>query len=262
MAKKNDKQYTATYGGCSFEQLCNKECNYVCDRECLVEVTQQDTLLEADDKLITNIDRLFQVFQTRRGKEITMFYIGKTYVRWNKKYKRNVAPLDPLTWNKTGISKRWGKHKENIYGKGGMIVIAVITRDQVPTTAASKVNQELYTLALEQRLLHYYQITKGDKRLQNDTFTSGRSDMEDSAGYALYVVFSLSEDGEERNIHEQENDEVTDSVDDEQTTSHKTSNITEVSTNAQDRCTDDDDIAWMSPPMLKKTKGCPGNTTP
>ena len=44
-----------------------------------------------------------------------------------------------------------------------MIVIAVITRDQVPEGAASKVKQKLYTLALEQRLLHYYQITKGDE---------------------------------------------------------------------------------------------------
>ena len=55
-----------------------------------------------------------------------------------------------------------------------MIVIAVINRDQLPV--GSKVIQELYTLALEQRLLHHYQITKGDERLHNKTFTSGRID--------------------------------------------------------------------------------------
>ena len=52
------------------------------------------------------------------------------------------------------ISSRWNDHREEEYGKDGMIVIAVSTRDQVPTTRASKVKQELYTLALEQRLLH------------------------------------------------------------------------------------------------------------
>ena len=217
MAKNDDKKSTcttATRGGCSFEQLCNGESYYVCDRECLVHVTQLDTLQEAEDKLTEKIDTLFQDLQIQTDKEIKMFYIGKTFVRGNKKYKRRVNPLNPLTWRKQGISSRWGEHKEKEYGEDGMIVIAIITRDQVPGGAASKVKQELYTLALEQRLLHYYQITKGDERLHNDTFTSGRSDMEGSAGYALYVAFSLSEDGEERNIHEREKDEVTDSVDD------------------------------------------------
>ena len=95
-----------------------------------------------------------------------------------------------------------------------MIVIAVITRDQVPEGAASKVKQELYTLALEQRLLHYYQITKGDERLHNDTFTSGGTDNNVSAGYVLYVALLLvKKDKEERNIHEQEKNEVTENVD-------------------------------------------------
>ena len=94
-----------------------------------------------------------------------------------------------------------------------MIVIAVITRDQVPEGAASKVKQKLYTLALEQRLLHYYQITKGDERLHNDTFTSGGTDNNVSAGYVLYVALLLGKDKEERNIHEQEKNEVTENVD-------------------------------------------------
>ena len=74
-----------------------------------------------------------------------------------------------------------------------MIVITVITKTQVPLTldeGNAVVNQ--YTLALEQRLLHYYKITKGDARLENDTFfTSGNADKKGSAGYALYVAFSI-----------------------------------------------------------------------
>ena len=209
MAKNDDKisiSTTATRGGCSFQQLCNGESYYVCDGVCLEHITQLNTIQEAEKTLTEQIDKLFQDLKIQRERDIKMFYIGKTYVQCNKKYK-GVNPKNPLTWKKDGISSRWNDHRKEEYGRDGMIVIAVITRDQVPITAAPKVKQELYTLALEQRLLHYYQITKGDERLHNDTFTSGGIDKKGSAGYALYVAFSLSEDEEERNIHEQEKKE-------------------------------------------------------
>ena len=107
----------------------------------------------------------------------------------NQKYAK-LNPLIPGNWRKEGISSRWNDHRKEEYGKNGMIVIAVITRDQVPEGAASKVKQELYTLALEQRLLHYYQITKGDERLHNDTFTSGGTDKKRSAVYALCSILT------------------------------------------------------------------------
>ena len=90
-----------------------------------------------------------------------------------------------------------------------------------------------------------------------------------------YVAFSLSEDEEERNIHEQENDEVTDNVDDtvlslcssnqqdnmetqhedtvlipeaQETMSLESCNITEEihqSTNTQDRRTSTDNVVFV-----------------
>ena len=75
------------------------------------------------------------------------------YAQANQKHQK-LNPLNPGNWMKGEISSRWNDHREEEYGKDGMIVIAVSTRDQVPTTRASKVKQELYTLALEQRLLH------------------------------------------------------------------------------------------------------------
>ena len=274
---------TATRGGCSFDQLSRGGCRYyVCDRGYLVDITQLDTLEKAEDKLVENIENIFQDLQTQTEKKITKFYIGKTFVQANQKYPK-LYPLNPGSWRKEGISSRWKDHRKEEYGKDGMIVIAVIARDQVPTTVASKVKQELYTLALEQRLLHYYQITKGDERLHNDTFTSGGTDKKGSAGYALYVAFSLSEDEEERNIHEQEKDEVTDNVDDTvlslcssnqqdnmetqhedtvsipEATSLETCNITEeihLSTNTQDRCTSIEGNAarlkYSSPPSKRR----------
>ena len=139
MAKNDDRKSTCTKttrGGCSFEQLYNGECYYVCDRECLVHVTQLDTLQEAENKLTEKIDTLFQDLQIQRGKKIKMFYIGKTYVQANQKYAK-LNPLKPDSWRKGGISSRWNDHRKEEYGRDGMIVIAVITRDQAGTRRSS-----------------------------------------------------------------------------------------------------------------------------
>ncbi len=199
MAETNDDRRTnvtaATRGGMSFDQLCRGEAPYyVCDKECLVDITHEDTLETAEKKLVEKIEKLFIEIQIQKDVTINKFYIGKTYVRKIANAKR-LDKFNPNTWIKEGISSRWGDHKTNDYGKDGMIVITVITRTQIPLTEKAKpvVHQELYTLGLEQRLLHYYKITKGDERLHNDTFTSGNTDKQKSAGYALYVAFSCAD---------------------------------------------------------------------
>ena len=180
-----------TRGGISFDQLCRGDQSYyVCDKECLVhDISNEDTLQEVEDKLVKKIDENFQMIQISKDAQIEKFYIGKTYVQIasiNGRYRMTALnPTEPKTWRRKGISSRWGDHKKEAYGKDGMVVIAVITKDQVPK-GDRVIDQELYTLALEQRLLHYYMITKRDTRLDNETFTSGGTDKKGSAGYALY----------------------------------------------------------------------------
>ena len=92
-----------------------------------------------------------------------------------------------------------------------MMVIAILTKDEVPQQENVRViDLELYTLALEQRLLHYYKITGNDARFDNDTFTSGGADKKGSAGYALYVAFSLeeNEDNDEQNEFREEEESI------------------------------------------------------
>ena len=205
------KTGATTRGGTSFDQLCRGDVlYYVCDEECLVHITHEDTLHTTEEKLVKKVEDIFTDLQIQKDATVDKFYIGKTFAQSTKRGKIN--PLNPHTWRKKGISSRWGDHKEEEYGRDGMIVIAVITRDQVPlreTDDPSKpepaVHQEDYTLALEQRLMHYYKITKGDKRLANKTFTSGGADKKGSAGYALYVAFSLK-----KNETEETEEEVTD----------------------------------------------------
>ena len=200
-----------TRGGMSFDLLCRgDDPYYVCDKECLVHITRKDTLRTAEEKLFKKVEDIFTDLQIQKDATVDKFYIGKTFVQSTKKGKIN--PINPSTWRKKGISSRWGDHKKEEHGRDGMIVIAVITRDQVPlrkTDDPSKpepaVHQEDYTLALEQRLMHYYKITKGDKRLANKTFTSGGADKKRSAGYALYLAMSLK-----KNETEETEGEVTD----------------------------------------------------
>ena len=199
------KTTATTRGGMSFDLLCRGDVPYyVCDEECLVHITHEDILHTAVKKLVKKIEDIFTDLQIQKDAKVDKFYIGKTYIQtWTG---RKMNPLNPNTWTKKGISSRWGDHKEEDYGRDGMIVIAVITRDQVPLRETEPaVNQEDYTLALEQRLMHYYKITKGDKRLANKTFTSGGADKKGSAGYALYVAFSLK-----KNETEETEGEVTD----------------------------------------------------
>ena len=178
-----------TRGGISFDQLCRGEdVYYVCDRECLVNITNRDTMEKAERKLVDKIESLFVAIETEKDVEIDKFYVGKTYVQQNQTSKK-LEHLNPSTWEKDGIRSRWGTHKDRDYGKHGMIVIAVITRSQVPNTRdlIESTPQEDYALQLERRLLEYYDK---DQRLSNETLKKGRRDSKQSAGYALYVAFS------------------------------------------------------------------------
>ena len=201
-----------TRGGITFDQLCRgDQPYYVCDKECLVhDITHTDTLQQVEEKLVRKIEELFTEIEIQREAKIKKFYIGKTYVQKAKRSK-TVDPVNPTSWRKAGISSRWGDHRKEDYGKDGMMVIAILTKDEVPRQEDVRViGQELYTLALEQRLLHYYKITGNDARCDNDTFTSGGADKKGSAGYALYVAFSLeeNEDNDEQNEFREEEESI------------------------------------------------------
>ena len=232
-----------TRGGITFDQLCGgDQPYYVCDKECLVhDITHTDTLQQVEDKLVREIEELFTEIEIQRDAKIKKFYIGKTYVQKAKRSK-TVDPVNPTSWRKAGISSRWGDHRKEDYGKDGMIVIAIITKDEVPRQedGGRVVNQELYTLALEQKLLHYYMITTHDQRLANDTFTSGGADKKGSAGYALYVAFSL--EGNENNDDEQDDsDDEQDDSDDEQNDSDDEQNDSDDEQDDNDHEQDDND---------------------
>ena len=140
------------------------------------------------DDTITDIE-------IQSGKKVVKFYIGKTYVRKNKRSKVFDA-MNPTTMRKEGIRSRWCHHKHEDYGKNGMVVLTVVTKDDVPQQSIPAFkHQEMYALALEQQLIIHYAFIRGDERLANISTHPGMQQQEESRaiGYPIYMAFALDD---------------------------------------------------------------------
>ena len=153
----------------------------------------------AVDRLSSWLDTTIQDIECQSEKRVRKFYIGKTYSQRHKKriYNKN----DPTTWRKAGISSRWRTHRKEEYGKSGMVVLTVITRDRVPKGAIKSFkNQQQYALALEQQLIMHYALERGDERLANETINPGKwktdegggeNEITGAIGYPIYMAYAL-----------------------------------------------------------------------
>lgn len=128
-------------------------------------VKVKQTFCEKVDRTLDRIER------TNKQTKIKKFYIGKTYIP--KRINGEFNPEDPKTWRVPGVSDRYNRHKKHDYGKSGMVVLGVITKDNLPKNC--QVNHEQLALAYEQMLLHHYMLCNPDKRVANVTFETGRT---------------------------------------------------------------------------------------
>ena len=154
-----------------------------------------NALHRATDTLVKWVDDTITDIEIQSGKKVVKFYIGKTYVRKNKRNKVFDA-MDPNTWRKEGIRSRWFHHKHEDYGRNGMVVLTVVTKDDVPQQSIKAFkHQEMYALALEQQLIIYYAFIRGDERLANTSTHPGMQQQEESRaiGYPIYMAFALDD---------------------------------------------------------------------
>ena len=183
-------------GGTTFGALCRGtvDPNYACDS--VINLREGKSLEKAKDALIELVEENLSTLKEEKGRNVKEFYIGKTYVQKHK--RRSFDPMDPGTWRKDGISNRWRFHKKKSYGKDGLVVLAVVDREAVPSKCRGKIHQELYALALEQQLLHHFMIEDPDDRIANETFSTGRTEKKSSIGHAIYMTYTLAEKKEKR----------------------------------------------------------------
>ena len=146
--------------------------------------------------------------EIQSGKKVVKFYIGKTYVRKNKRSKVFDA-MNPNTWRKEGILSRWCHHKQEDYGGNGLVVLTVVTKDDVPQQSIPAFkDQEMYALALEQQLIIHYAFIRGDERLANTSTHPGKEQKEESRaiGYPIYMAFALDDSETDLSNEVQEGD--------------------------------------------------------
>ena len=180
----------STSGGCSFDQLCNGSLqSYACDN--LIDITRTrdghtPTIREAEEMLLEHVHSCIQSIETERGCKLESYYIGKTHVR--KRKKRTFNHMNRTTWRLDGgINNRFRCHKDKGYGRDGLVVLTVVTREAIHPDEPY-FHQEDYALALERRLI---QDCMTDSMLANKGLEQGRRDRTPSAGYPLYMAFKV-----------------------------------------------------------------------
>lgn len=155
-------------------------------------VIHNKTITAAKNKVEKKITNLLDAWSyKRKSLKIKSFYIGKTHIRQKK--GTTFDPHNLNTWKLDGgINGRYQHHVKEYYGNGGLVVVAIVTRESIPVQCVRDgyiIHQEEYALTLERRLIQHY--TDTDKRLWNKTAETGKTDITKSIAYAIYVAFSF-----------------------------------------------------------------------
>ena len=127
----------------------------------LLDITHSESdKVRMEENLVEHVKDTISILESKSGEKIRWMYIGKTYidVREGQTFNR----LNHETWKEKGIDDRWNStrtrkgHKDQYYAKDGMVVLCAFTQDDLPT--GSRRSHEYLALAMEQRLIHHFQI--------------------------------------------------------------------------------------------------------
>ena len=191
-----------TKGGVDYEDLLRGAKNYACNP--VKKLTSETEVEEIKTKLIAQLEQTIEDLESGEflsDRTIDKVYIGKTYVQQKRKPGGGKGflkfdPDDHHTWRKDGISSRWGDHKHGKDGRDGLVVLGAITRETVLNTCRGRVHQEDFALAMEQKLLHHYLLSRSDPKVPvvNKTFATGRTTQSGWIAYVIYIAFSYKKE--------------------------------------------------------------------
>ena len=184
----------STFGGVDFDLLCRGDIQSYSFNP--VDLTGERNVKQIKRKLIQQLGETVKALEFHSDRKIANIYIGKTFVKQKRKHGRGFQTFrtsDHHTWKKNGISSRWRDHRKQDYGRDGLVVLGVLTRQSLPKECSRRIHQEHLALAMEQKLLHHYLLSEPDSRVVNETFTAGNLDHGKSFAYAVYMAFSYGE---------------------------------------------------------------------
>ena len=134
----------------------------------------QRDIRRMEDSLIEHVKDTMCILETRSDKTIEKMYIGKTHCDVDKRKNKQFNRLNDEHWTLKGINDRWAKHQENPkVPSEGMVVLCAFTKHDLPV--GSRRSQEHLALAMEQRLIHYFQIFDTKTIVVNEDFKPGKT---------------------------------------------------------------------------------------
>ena len=152
----------------------------------MVELRNLPDTKTALTKLISGLENVFSTVQ--KSLKLTSYAIGLANITTAKKY--DFDPKNCNTWNKNGISSKWELLKGKDYGQNGLIVLAAIDKQAIPSICQNSMDQLGYAKELHSKL-HEYLKDIADERLKslpNETYTK------QSVAHVLYVAYTLSDE--------------------------------------------------------------------
>ena len=179
----------------SFDDLCKGvTTGYACD--CLVDISDTKSGATAEQALIDHVNYCIRCIETQSDRRVEEFYIGKTHVRKIQRKGITFNHMDRSTWRlDDGINKRYRHHCDNGYGRDGLVVLTVVTREAIPAAVRAslpKFDHEDYSLYLERCLIQHFKRNRGNARLHNKSADAGGRVSSSAAGYPLYFAFKVS----------------------------------------------------------------------
>lgn len=123
----------------TFDNLCKKDAEpgYALDHAIAI---YNETIIEARGNVYCHIKQCIDKL-TKESKRVVKpkggLYIGKSHI-----CRRKGVDFDPnkcSTWIlNDGINSRYGVHKKKDYGRSGLVVVAVVTRESIPDDCQKK----------------------------------------------------------------------------------------------------------------------------
>ncbi|KAK3105243.1 hypothetical protein FSP39_020632 [Pinctada imbricata] len=161
---------------------------------------------EAVSRLISGVKSTIRDIEIQ-GNTVKEFIIGKSFVK--QRIGVRFRPDKPKTWIlSNGINGRWRYYNSIDYS--GLVALACVERDMIPDSMKQNirftftdedddhykkqefvVDQQLYTLALEQRLIQHFMLIEPDERLRNHSLDCGIKSKGQYRGGIIYLAFKM-----------------------------------------------------------------------
>ncbi len=178
-----------------YKHICreNDEPGYVLDKKMFVLIKKK-TMTKAVKKVSEKIKKCAKDIRKGWGSSIDKLYIGKTPISAAR--HDGFDARNPETWTLDGgIHKHYDDHLKDDFGRNGLIVVAVVTKESIPRKCKRDgyiTHHEEYALILKKCLIEKLKEDgKLAAKLVNRPRYPGRLDQRESAGYAIYITFSM-----------------------------------------------------------------------